>query len=182
MERQSIILVSCGLFLKQLTGRVAADVSREFHYPVELQDCTLDISHFYNPGRRQYDANKLLKMITQRAPTDAVKVIGMVRVDLYIPILTYIFGQAKLNGYTGVVSLYRLRNEHYGLEPDYELLIDRFSKLIIHELGHTFGLIHCSNPVCVMRSSTYVEDLDQKSKQFCHRCRAELNRIEHLAI
>ena len=180
MDGQEIILVSCGLFEKKLTGRVAADVSREFHSPVGLKECSLDISHFYNPGRRQYDANNLLSAITQRAPTDAVKVIGMVRVDLYIPILTYIFGQAKLNGYTGVASLYRLRNEHYGLESDYELLIERFSKVIIHELGHSFGLIHCSNPVCVMRSSTYVEDLDQKNKQFCHRCRAELNRIEDL--
>ena len=180
MEGQGIILVSCGLFEKKLTERVAADVSREFHYPVGLKECSLDISHFYNPGRRQYDANKLLNAISQRAPTDAVKVIGMARVDLYIPILTYIFGQAKLGGYTGVASLYRLRNEHYGLEPNYELLIERFSKVIIHELGHAFGLIHCSNPVCVMRSSTYVEDLDQKNKQFCYRCRAELNRIEHM--
>jgi archaemetzincin len=104
----------------------------------------------------------------------------MVRVDMYIPILTYIFGQASLNGKTGVVSLYRLRNEHYGLEPDYELLIERFNKVIIHELGHTFGLIHCSNLVCVMRSSTYVEDLDQKNKSFCSRCRVEMNRIEKL--
>jgi len=182
LDGQGIILVSCGLFEKKLTGRVAADVSREFHYPVVLQECSLDISHFYNPGRRQYDANQLLNAISQRASTDAVKVIGMVRVDLYIPILTYIFGQAKLGGYTGVASLFRLRNEHYGLEPDYELLIERFSKVIIHELGHAFGLIHCSNPVCVMRSSTYVEDLDQKNKQFCYRCRAELNRIENMDI
>jgi archaemetzincin len=182
LEGQGIILVSCGLFEKILTGRVATDVSREFHYPVELKECSLDISHFYNPGRRQYDANKLLKAISERAPQDAIRVIGMVRVDLYIPILTYIFGQAKLGGYTGVASLYRLRNEHYGLEPDYELLIERFSRVIIHELGHTFGLIHCSNPVCVMRSSTYVEDLDQKEKHFCHRCRAELNRLEQMAM
>jgi archaemetzincin len=181
LAEQGIILTSCGLFEKKLTGRVAEDVSREFHYPVIQTDCSLDINHFYNPGRRQYDANKLLNMITLRAPQDALKVIGMVRVDLYIPILTYIFGQAKLNGISGVASLYRLRNEHYGLDPDDELLCNRFSKVVIHELGHTFGLIHCSNPVCVMRSSTYVEDLDQKNKQFCYRCRAELNRIEHLA-
>jgi archaemetzincin len=177
----AIILVSCGLFEKKLTGRVAEDVSRELRHPVVLRECTLDISTFYNPARRQYDANALLNMITEKAPRDAVKVIGMVRVDLYIPILTYIFGQARLNGYTGVASLYRLRNEHYGLESDYELLIERFSKVITHELGHAFGLIHCNNPVCVMRSSTYVEDLDQKEKRFCHRCRAELNRIEHLS-
>ncbi len=178
MKNKSIILISCGLFEKKLTGKVTEDVSREFHYPVSMKECSLDISHFYNPGRRQYDANSLLKMISERAPHDALKVIGMVRVDLYIPILTYIFGQASLFGHTGVASLYRLRNEHYGLDSDYNLLIDRFSKVIIHELGHTFGLIHCSNPVCVMRPSTYVEDLDQKRKQFCLRCRAELNRIE----
>ena len=177
MEGRSIILVSCGLFEKKLTGKVAKDVSREFSYPVELKECSLDISHFYNPGRRQYDANMLLHAISERAPAHELKVMGMVRVDLYIPILTYIFGQAKLNGYTGLASLYRLHNEHYGLEADYNLLIERFSKVIIHELGHTFGLIHCSNPVCVMRSSTYVEDLDQKDKKFCQRCRTELNRV-----
>ena len=182
METQGIILVSCGLFESKLVKRVTKDVSREFRLPVYSRDCTMDIYQFYNPGRRQYDANGLLKMISEKAPEDAIKVIGMMRVDLYIPILTYIFGQASLHGNTGVVSLYRLRNEHYGLEPDYDLLIDRFSKVIIHELGHTFGLIHCSNPVCVMRSSTYVEDLDQKEKTFCYRCRAELNRIELMAM
>ena len=181
MKERSIILVSCGLFERKLTGKVAKDVSREFLHPVNLKECSLDISHFYNPARRQYDANSLLHAILEQAPSREVKVMGMVRVDLYIPILTYIFGQAKLNGYAGLASLYRLRNEHYGLEPDYDLLIERFSKVIIHELGHTFGLIHCSNPVCVMRSSTYVEDLDQKEKKLCLRCRTEFNRIREFA-
>lgn len=182
MHRRAIILVSCGLFEKQLTKQVAADVEEEFAFPVILRECTLDISHFYNPGRRQYDANNFLKAITQRVPEDAIKVMGMARVDLYIPILTYIFGQASLNGYAGIASLYRLRNEHYGLEADYELLIERFSKVIIHELGHTFGQIHCSNPVCVMRSSTYVEDLDQKEGHFCSSCRQKLKENSILNI
>jgi archaemetzincin len=177
LEKPGIILVSCGLFEKRLTGRMAEDVAGEFQYPVNLKDCSLDISHFYNPGRRQYDANELLKMISKNAPREALKVIGMVRVDLYIPILTYIFGQAALNGRTGVASLYRLRNEHYGLEPDEGLLVDRFSKVVIHELGHTIGLIHCRNPVCVMRSSTYVEDLDQKERHLCHRCREKIRSL-----
>ena len=182
MEKQGIILVSCGLFENKLLGSVAGDVSLEFHVPVQHRECTLDIHQFSNPGRRQYDANGLLQLSSENAPKEALKVIGMLRVDLYIPILTYIFGQATLNGHTGVVSLYRLRNEHYGLEPDYDLLIERFSKVTLHELGHTFGLIHCSNPVCVMRSSTYVEDLDQKEKSFCYRCRAELNRGDRIAV
>jgi archaemetzincin len=182
LEKEGIILVSCGLFENKLVNRVASDVSMVFHVPVYLKECMLDVNQFYNPGRRQYDANAVLKMISEIAPREALKAIGMLRVDLYIPILTYIFGQASLNGKVGVVSLYRLRNEHYGLPSDYDLLIERFSKVIIHELGHTYGLIHCSNPVCVMRSSTYVEDIDQKEKEFCYRCRAELNRIELLAL
>ena len=178
MEKQGIILVSCGLFENKLLKSVARDVSLEFQWPVHVKECSVDIHQFYNPSRRQYDANGLLKMVSDHAPVEALKVIGMLRVDLYIPILTYIFGQASLNGRVGVVSLYRLRNEHYGLEPDYDLLIERFSKVTLHELGHTFGLIHCNNPVCVMRSSTYVEDLDQKTKSFCYRCMEELNRNE----
>ena len=114
------------------------------------------------------------------APPGAFKTIGLLRVDLYIPILTYIFGQSVLNGSTGIVSLYRLRNELYGLEQDDRLLTERFRKVIIHELGHSLGLIHCLNPICIMRSSTYVEDLDQKKLEFCNKCTKELDdRIQN---
>ncbi|MEZ5071048.1 MAG: archaemetzincin family Zn-dependent metalloprotease [Bacteroidales bacterium] len=182
VEAGAIILVSCGHFDRERSDCIASDVESEFGYRVFQKDCSLEIDDFYNPARRQYDANALLHMMTQKAPEQALKVLGMVRVDLYIPILTYIFGQARLNGRVGVASLYRLRNEHYGLEPDNALLTERFSRVVIHELGHTFGLIHCTHPVCVMRSSTYVEDLDLKEKHFCPRCRAELLRIRQLGL
>jgi len=53
-----------------------------------------------------------------------------------------------------------------------DLLLERFIKVIIHELGHTFGLKHCHAPRCIMISSTYVEDLDQKDQSFCPECTA----------
>lgn len=174
MEGRRIILFSCGIFEKPLTSRIAGDVQRAFSIPVMHRECTIDIGPFYNPGRRQYDANAILNAVTGSAPPDAFRTMGLLRVDLYIPILTYIFGQAGLNGRTGIASLYRLRNELYGLEEDGELLIERFSKVVVHELGHTFGLIHCTYPFCIMRSSTYVEDLDQKGIHFCPSCRSSL--------
>ena len=94
------------------------------------------------------------------------------QVDLFIPILTYIFGQAYLGGRTAIASSYRLKNESYGMTIDDKLLLGRFTKEVIHELGHTFGLIHCQNPLCVMRSSTYVEDIDQKERHLCPICRS----------
>ena len=113
--------------------------------------------------------------VAELSPPNALKTIALFKVDLFIPILTYIFGQAILNGNTGIVSLYRLRNEHYGLEKNEKVQLDRFKKVIIHELGHSFGLTHCHIPTCIMRSSTYVEDIDQKEQHFCHACKTLLD-------
>ena len=180
MNKKSIIIITCGHFEKSVLDIVSADIKLFFRLPIIVKECTLDLSSFYSPERRQYDANMLLKALSLLSSPDAIKTIGLTRVDLFIPILTYIFGQSMLDGTTGIVSLFRLRNELYGLERNNFLLIERFRKVVVHELAHAFGLIHCHNPACIMRSSTYVEDLDQKEKQFCYRCRAELNRIEEM--
>jgi archaemetzincin len=173
LEERRIILTSFGILEKDLLERLAKDVSNEFHQPVSVEVSHLDLNPFYSPGRRQYDANRLLNQLSADALPDPVKTLGLFRVDLFIPVLTYIFGQAMLGGNTGIASAYRLKNELYGLKMDNELMTQRFSKEVIHELGHTFGLIHCHISTCVMRSSTYVGDIDQKSLHFCTRCRAE---------
>lgn len=174
MEKQSIILILCDHFEKEVIDIIVDDITHEFNYPVIVKKYDFDITNFYFPGRRQYDANKLLKAVSEMSFTNSYKKIGLFRVDLFIPILTYIFGQAVLNGNTGIVSLYRLRNELYGLKQSKEILYERLRKVIIHETGHMFGLIHCQNPICVMRSSTYVEDIDQKNQNLCTHCRAKV--------
>jgi len=174
MSIKNVVLISFGYFEKGLLEKVVADVGHQFLRPVMMKDGHLDLSEFYNPARNQYDANQLLKEINSRFASDETKTLGIFNVDLFIPILTFIFGQAFLNGRTGIASMYRLSNERYGMKKDDELLISRFRKEIIHELGHCFGLIHCQNPTCVMRSSTYVEDIDQKDHQLCSKCRTEM--------
>ncbi|MBC8343219.1 MAG: archaemetzincin family Zn-dependent metalloprotease [Bacteroidetes bacterium] len=175
MDKQSILLISHGHFDSDFLEKIARDVGLQFHLDVQLEESHMDLSDFYYSDRRQYDGNSLLKEIDSLAYAQSIKKVGLFRVDLFIPILTYIFGQAILEGNSGIASLYRLRNEQYGMKKDEKLLLNRFAKIIIHELGHTFGLIHCHIPVCVMRSSTYVEDIDQKGKDFCTPCRAKLD-------
>jgi len=176
MDQKNIMLISFGYFGKPIPGIIAKDVEHEFSIPVVIREGHLDLSEFYDAARRQYNGNNLLKKIDSIYASDITKTLGIFNVDLFIPILTYIFGQAFLNGRTGIASIYRLSNERYGIANDDAILTDRFRKEVIHELGHTFGLIHCHDTDCVMKSSTYVEDIDQKSHHLCNKCRMEVGK------
>ncbi|MEI7500310.1 MAG: archaemetzincin family Zn-dependent metalloprotease [Bacteroidota bacterium] len=174
MNLQNITLVSFGYFEKDFLEKTAESVKHEFDCQVNIKEGHIDLSEFYDSARRQYNGNALLKQVDSLSFPDSLKTLGLFNVDLFIPILTFIFGQAFLGGRTGIASLYRFSNERYGIIGDERFLLDRFKKEVIHELGHTFGLIHCHTPICVMRSSTYVEDIDQKDEHFCLSCRARL--------
>lgn len=174
MNQQDITLISFGYFRKDILVKIAEDVKKEFQCQVNIREGHLDLSEFYDPSRRQYNGNAILKMVDANYASESFKTIGLFSIDLFIPILTFIFGQAMLNGRTGIASHYRLSNERYGMPADEALLLDRFKKEVIHELGHNFGLVHCPNPICVMRSSTYVEDIDQKNPNLCIKCRTAI--------
>lgn len=167
-------MISQGNFENDFLNKIAFELEKEVHIPVLVKESSFDLSEFYDAVRRQYDGNRILRLIDSFPVPGNYKKIGLFRIDLCIPVLTYIFGQAVLNGNSGIASLYRLRNEQYGMKKDDALLFERFMKVITHELGHTFGLIHCHNPSCVMRSSTYVEDIDQKGTGFCSNCRTKI--------
>jgi archaemetzincin len=177
MDPKQIILISFGYFDADILRNVVDAVKKEFNASVLLKEGHLDITEFYDPTRRQYNGVKLMHEVEGAFSVDSSKTMGLFTVDLFIPILTYIFGQAFLNGKTGIASTYRLSNERYGIKTDEDLVQERFIKEVIHELGHTFGLIHCHIPTCVMRSSTYVEDIDQKSAHLCLNCRKEFNGL-----
>ena len=174
MGEQGILIINHGNFEEDFLGTIAESIAREYRVSVSVKESHMDLSEFYDPMRRQYNGNKLMKELDSWSSMSQVKNIGLFRVDLFNPILTYIFGQAALNGNIGVASMYRLRNEQYGMKKDEDVLLDRFRKVIIHELGHMFGLVHCHLTPCVMRSSTYVEDIDQKSPHLCSKCRQEI--------
>ena len=177
MSNCQIILIPCDKFEESLIRKITGELKLHFGFPVAVRDCHIDITDHYDPSRRQYDANKLMQMLKAFPGENVVRLVGLHSVDLYIPALTYIFGQAILGGDRAVVSLYRLRNELYGMARNDDLTDTRFLKIIVHELGHSFGLIHCYSPGCIMRSSTYVEDVDQKELKFCSRCRSELDKL-----
>ena len=157
-----------------LLDDVSAQVSRAFSASVSVHSHRFDPELAFDSSRGQYNSTELLAQLLEETNGSDANVLGISGVDLFIPILTYVFGEAQLAGRAAVVSTYRLDNARYGLPANNRLLLDRLAKEAIHELGHNRGLVHCNQAVCVMRSSTYVEDIDLKSAQFCSSCRARI--------
>jgi archaemetzincin len=88
--------------------------------------------------------------------------------------LSFLFGQAQFDGPVAVVSLCRLHQQFYGLPEQEGLLRERTVKEALHELGHTFGLVHCSQPTCAMSLATHIELVDAKAEHYCERCGLKL--------
>jgi archaemetzincin len=105
------------------------------------------------------------------------RVLGLTSLDLYIPILTFVFGEAQMGGPCAVVSFHRLRQQFYGLPQDDELLMERLIKEAVHEVGHTFDLTHCDDYSCVMAPSHAVEWIDLKDRTLCNSCQAQVIEV-----
>lgn len=123
----------------------------------------------FNARRGQYLSSAILDSLQRRA-TDAGRLLGVIDVDLYVPELNFVFGQAQFPGRAAVISLHRLDPAFYGREPDHDLFLGRAFKEGIHEIGHTFGLSHCADRRCVMSFSNSILEVDRKSDKFCGRC------------
>ena len=77
--------------------------------------------------RQQYHSSEILARMSARSK-DCWRVLGVTAVDLYIPILTFVFGEAQMGGPCAVVSTHRLHDEFYGLPANQETLKKRLLK------------------------------------------------------
>ena len=129
----------------------------------------------YHVGRDQHHSTKLLEYLLADAQLDAFQVLGVTAADLYIPIFTFVFGEAQLDGRAAIISTFRPGGGPDGFQPPRRVFLSRLLKLSLHELGHTFALGHCRQPDCLMGFSANLEKLDQKPPALCQYCQILLN-------
>ena len=162
----------------KLDGELLRDLgralSRSFRVPSEVITPALDPEFAFHGERQQYHSSEILYRMQNLVSTDTWRVLGVTGVDLYIPILTFVFGEAQMGGPCSLVSFHRLRQEFYGLPLDHKILRDRLVKEAVHELGHTVNLTHCDDYGCAMAPSHAVEWIDLKNPEFCSECRAKM--------
>ncbi len=121
--------------------------------------------------RGQYSSVPIMQKLVAARPPNVARLLAVTEKDLFIPMLSFIFGQAQLQGSVAIISLARLHQEFYGLPSNPVLFLTRAIKETLHEMGHTFGLIHCLDPLCPMALSTNIRQVDAKTDRYCPGCR-----------
>jgi len=158
----------------RLLRELAPAMADTFRVPCELIAARLDPEFAYHRERQQYHSSEILQAMQGYVETDSWRVLGVTAVDLYIPILTFVFGEAQMGGPCALVSAHRLRQEFYGLPADSETLHQRLLKEAVHEIGHTLDLTHCEDYQCAMAPSHAVEWIDLKDSLLCSSCQSRV--------
>jgi len=165
----TIILSPIEALDTSLLDRIIGALITVFGFPVEIMPLIDDLAFAFDRQRRQYHSTLILEILDRKAPSDALKILGVTRQDLFIPILTHVYGEAQLGGRASIISLHRLK-EGFGSEGREKEYHTRVVKEAVHELGHTFNLRHCKDPGCIMHYCHSVADVDRKSNHLCRYC------------
>jgi archaemetzincin len=175
MPPRVIEIVPLDITDKKLMSALAAEITRIFSFPCRVGTAERLPDGVFNEERGQYHATRILKHLAVSDRT-SFRLLGVTSLDIYTPILRYMFGEAMLEGRAALVSTYRLNITPPGdVSPcNRSVFVSRVLKEGVHELGHTFGLTHCDDPTCVMAASLDLTHIDAKSTQLCYYCRIML--------
>ncbi|THB76664.1 MAG: peptidase M54 [Desulfobacteraceae bacterium] len=166
--RRTILIAPIGEISDWILEAVAFGVNEAFDLDTRILSLFNNIDFAWDPGRKQYHSTQILEALETHAPDDILKVIGITREDLFIPVLTYVYGEAQLGGTAALISISRLVQ---GLDTGFlQSSYKRIIKEAVHELGHTFNLRHCRDELCMMHYCRSLEDVDKKSSRFCRYC------------
>ena len=157
-----------------LIQAVSEEIEKVFGLPTERLSLLGTLAFAYDASRDQYHSTLILEKLSAEVSDPFLKILAIVQVDLFIPILTYVYGEALLGGKSCIVSTCRLKTGRF-LSDNPKVFQDRVVKEAIHELGHTFDLRHCRERTCIMHYCRTLEDVDAKSEHLCRYCRVMLS-------
>lgn len=168
-----ILVAPIGKIDPALCDAVRCAIESIYGLPGEVQSILRAVDFAFNPVRRQYHSTPILTQLAASAPARVLKLVAITPVDLFIPILTHVYGEAQLGGKAAIISTHRLADDAPAAGSDAALLC-RAVKEAIHELGHTFKLRHCPERSCIMHYCRSIKDVDRKSDQLCRHCKVLL--------
>jgi archaemetzincin len=149
--------------------------SIEKFYPVEI--IIADVLNFpansYYKPRNRYRADSTIKWLKQIKPDSARTIVGITNQDVSVNKGAHkdygVMGLGYKPGKACVVSTFRLQKA----ATSQKHFQQRLFKVVVHEMGHNFGLHHCPNETCIMVDAEGQMKLD-KEKDLCNNCRTKL--------
>jgi archaemetzincin len=172
-KTQSLLIVPFGTIRKEVLVFLQNELIRIFGFDVRIAREEPIPQYAFDPKRRQYHSTKILEWL-KNIPVMDTRILGIIDLDLYVPELNFVFGEADVAHGVCIISLVRLRQEFYGLPKNENLFLERALKEAVHELGHTYRLGHCGDTRCIMHFSNSLSDTDIKGPDFCPRCNLKL--------
>jgi len=173
-RRHGIALVPVGLVNEESLTILKERLSEKFQgASCRIAKIDINLEESYNPQSGQYYATRILAALERHAEgVEEERLLGVTDLDLYVPNMNFVFGEARLPGRVAIISTHRLRDTtSYGGE---RLFPERLIKEAVHELGHTSGLGHCRAASCVMCFSNSLADTDRKGQDYCEGCLRKL--------
>jgi archaemetzincin len=174
MDSSSAIIgvVSLGEIPALVQKVIAAHISGYYNLPARILGPWKHPAYAFDEQRLQYNAGTILKNIEALPAEGCFKIVGILKVDIFVPIFKHVYGEARQGGRHAIVSLHRLGHNLNGSSAAQTSLYDRAAKVALHELGHLFNLPHCDDQKCLMHFSGALADLDGLSFNLCRYCRA----------
>ncbi len=166
----TIVISPIGDFDAEITESVKNGIRSIYGFPATILPLLENAGFAFDSLRNQYHSTPILEKLESFAPPFAIKVLAIIEVDLFIPVLTHVYGEAQLGGRTCIVSTCRLKSSFLPARINGSH-IQRIVKEAIHELGHTFNLRHCREQSCIMHYCRTELDVDRKSDQLCRYCK-----------
>jgi archaemetzincin len=149
---------------------IAAHITGYLHLDAEVLSARDQPVSAYDERRFQYNAGTLLKAYEAIPFGDYEKVVAVLNVDLFVPIMSYVFGEARQGGKIALVSLFRLQAGMDDATSSSSRIYERAAKVALHELGHLYNLVHCEDHRCLMHFAGEIEQLDETPPYFCRYC------------
>lgn len=134
-------------------------------------------SFAFDKVRFQYNVGTILHQLESTPVKGVEKIIGILSVDLFLPVFTHVFGEAKQGGKVALISTFRLGENPSTHSTPSSLVLERTAKVALHEVCHLYGLTHCENRQCLMHFSGDLKDLDEIPFFFCRYCRSYLRDL-----
>jgi archaemetzincin len=168
-----LLLVTVGnpppVLLRDLEGAIASQLGLS---PVVGKAVLPTPTYAFNKDRGQYHCNAILRRLVTLLEPGQSMVLGLTDVDLFVPDMPFVLGEADRESRSAVLSLARLRQGAEG-----ELLRRRLRVEAVHQVGHLLGLSYCEDTRCVMFLAQTPQECDRKQLSLCNACRNELNKL-----